>query len=52
MQMAECVSSPTFWRRVADATIPRPVKLGRLSRWPQSGIMRVIEAANTPRADA
>ncbi|TIS63932.1 MAG: DNA-binding protein, partial [Mesorhizobium sp.] len=28
------VSIPTFWRRVADRTVPPPVKIGALSRWP------------------
>lgn len=43
------VSVPTFWRRVADGTIPKPVKLGALSRWPQSEIVGVIEAAKAAR---
>lgn len=44
------VSIPTFWRRVADGTIPKPVKLGALSRWPQSEILQVIETAKAARA--
>lgn len=44
------VSVPTFWRRVADGTIPKPIKLGALSRWPQSEILQVIEAAKAARA--
>ena len=43
------VSVPTFWRRVADGTIPKPVKLGALSRWPQSEILDVIEKAKAKR---
>ena len=43
------ISVPTFWRRVADGTIPRPVKLGGLSRWPQSEIASVIEQAKAQR---
>ena len=43
------ISTPTFWRRVADGTIPRPIKLGSLSRWPQSEILAVIETAKAKR---
>lgn len=44
------ISIPTFWRRVADGTVPKPVKLGALSRWPQSEIIEVIEKAKARRA--
>lgn len=43
------ISIPTFWRRVADGTIPKPVKLGGLSRWPKSEIVAVIEDAKARR---
>lgn len=43
------ISVPTFWRRVADGTVPRPVKLGGLSRWPKSEILAVIDAAKAAR---
>lgn len=43
------VAIATFWRRVADGTIPKPVKLGQLSRWPQSEIIDVIERAKARR---
>jgi len=46
------VSVPTFWRRVADGTVPKPVKLGGLSRWPQSEILEVIETAKASRTAA
>lgn len=42
-------SKATFWRRVADGTIPRPVKIGGMSRWPQSEIVSVIERAIAQR---
>lgn len=42
-------SVPTFWRRVADGTIPKPLKLGGLSRWPKSEILAVIENAKSAR---
>lgn len=44
------VSIPTFWRRVADGTISKPVKLGGLSRWPESEILAVIEKAKADRS--
>lgn len=44
------VSVPTFWRRVADGTVPKPVKIGALSRWPRSEIVAVIEKAKATRA--
>jgi excisionase family DNA binding protein len=43
------VSIPTFWRRVADGTISKPIKLGALSRWPRSEIIEVIERAKAAR---
>lgn len=43
-------SKATFWRRVADGTIPKPIKIGGMSRWPQSEIIAVIEAAKARRA--
>lgn len=46
------VSVPTFWRRVADGTVPKPLKLGALSRWPQSEILAVIDRAKEARASA
>ena len=42
-------SKATFWRRVADGTIPKPIKIGGMSRWPQSEIMVVIDAAKANR---
>jgi predicted DNA-binding transcriptional regulator AlpA len=46
------ISVPSFWRRVADGTIPKPVKLGGLSRWPRSEILAVIETAKAARNNA
>ena len=47
-EMLGC-SKATFWRRVADRTIPRPLKIGGISRWPISEIVAVIEAAKAKR---
>lgn len=46
------ISIPTFWRRVADGTVPKPIKLGALSRWPRSEILAVIERAKAARDNA
>lgn len=43
------ISIPTFWRHTANGLIPKPVKLGGLSRWPQSEILDVIERAKAAR---
>ena len=42
-------STSTFWRRVSDGTIPKPVKICGTSRWPLSEIVAVIEAAKAQR---
>lgn len=43
------ISVPTFWRRVADGSFPKPVKIGALSRWPRSEIIAIIEDAKASR---
>lgn len=43
------VSLPTFYRRIADGTVPKPLKIGALSRWPRSEILAAIEAAKARR---
>jgi predicted DNA-binding transcriptional regulator AlpA len=45
-------SVASVWRRVADGTIPQPVKIGGMTRWPQSEITSVIERAKTQRETA
>lgn len=42
-------STATVWRRVADKTLPAPVRFGGLTRWPASEIQAVIEAAKAQR---
>lgn len=46
------VSVPTFWRWAAKGTLPKPVKLGGMSRWPQSELMAFVERAKARRAAA
>ncbi|MCV2870221.1 DNA-binding protein [Defluviimonas sp. WL0002] len=42
-------SKSSFRRRVADGTIPPPVKIGGLSRWPLSELLAVIKRAKDAR---
>ena len=42
-------SRATWWRRVADGTLPHPVRIGGMSRWPLSEIEAVIDAAKAAR---
>ena len=42
-------SRSSFRRRVADGTIPPPVKIGGLSRWPLSELLAVIKRAKDAR---
>ncbi|MEJ6390468.1 helix-turn-helix transcriptional regulator [Gymnodinialimonas ulvae] len=42
-------SVSTFWRRVQDGVIPRPIKIGGLSRWKKSEIEAVIAKAEAER---
>lgn len=46
------ISVPTFWRWVSKGTLPKPVKLGGMSRWPQSELLAVIDRAKAQRAAA
>ncbi len=45
-------SVPTVWRRAHDQTIPRPLKIGGISRWPLSEIEAVINRAKAQREAA
>jgi predicted DNA-binding transcriptional regulator AlpA len=42
-------SIPTFWRWAAEGKVPKPIKLGAMSKWPQSEILQVIETAKAAR---
>lgn len=46
------ISVPSVFRHVAAGDLPRPLKFGASSRWPQSEILAVIEAAKAARAVA
>mgnify|MGYP000483518108 CR=1 FL=1 len=42
-------SKATFWRRVADGTVPPAIKIGGMSRWRLSDIEAVIAKAEAER---
>jgi predicted DNA-binding transcriptional regulator AlpA len=37
------VSKATWWRRVADGTMPQPIRIGSVTRWKVSEIVTAIE---------
>ena len=43
-------SVPGIYRDMQRGILPRPLKLGGSSRWPQSEILAAIEAAKAARA--
>ncbi len=46
-------SSPaTIWRRVNDGTLPRPVRIGGMTRWVRDEIDAVIDRAKRDRDEA
>ncbi|EJF98841.1 hypothetical protein MEI_00008 [Bartonella vinsonii subsp. arupensis Pm136co] len=45
------ISVTTLWRRVADGTVPKPLKIGALSRWLASDLHDVIEKAKNQRGN-
>ena len=44
------ISVATLYREMDRGTLPRPVKLGACSRWPQSEILAAVKAAGERRA--
>lgn len=46
------ISKPTFWRWVRAGTLPKPLKLGSLSRWPRSDMTKFIQRAASQRETA
>ena len=46
------VSRATFWRRVADGTLPSPVRIGGVTRWRREELLaRIDEIANQQRLE-
>lgn len=44
------VHRATIWRRVKDGTLPQPIRIGNITRFPQSEIVAALEAAKQKRA--
>ena len=42
-------SRATLWRRAQDGTLPRPIKIGGMSRFVASEVFDAIEKAKTQR---
>jgi len=42
-------SKATWWRRVADGTLPPAIKIGGMSRWKLSDVLEVIDRASEQR---
>ena len=45
------VSRATFWRRVADGTLPKPVRLGGATRWRRDALMAAVDALSAKSDD-
>lgn len=41
------LSRSTFWRRVADGTLPQPVRLGGVTRWRRPDLLAAVDRAAT-----
>ena len=49
-EMLGC-SRATYWRQVKDGTIPAPIRIDGLTRWPVSEITIVIKSATKARGN-
>ena len=43
------ISRATFWRRVNDGSLPRPIKLGGATRWHRDELLATVAAALAKR---
>jgi predicted DNA-binding transcriptional regulator AlpA len=43
------VSKATVWRHAAAGLLPRPVKLGHSSRWPESDLAEAVQRLKAKR---
>ena len=46
------ISRASWWRRVNDGTLPRPLKIGGATRWARDEIDAVIDRAKRDRDEA
>lgn len=42
-------SRATFWRRVKDGTLPRPIKIAGATRWRRDELLATIERLSAER---
>ncbi|TVQ59552.1 MAG: DNA-binding protein [Rhodobacteraceae bacterium] len=42
-------SRATFWRRVKDGTLPRPIKIAGATRWRRDELLETIERLTAER---
>lgn len=43
------ISRATFWRRVKDGVLPKPIKLGGVTRWRRSELIAAIDRVTAER---
>ena len=43
------ISRATFWRRVNDSSLPRPIKIGGATRWHRAELLAAVDAALAKR---
>jgi predicted DNA-binding transcriptional regulator AlpA len=43
------ISRATFWRRVSDGTLPRPLKIGGATRWRRAELLAALDKAAAKR---
>ena len=43
------ISRATLWRRVADATLPQPVRIGGVTRWRRDELLAAVDRASARR---
>lgn len=43
------VSKATVWRKAAAGILPKPIRLGHSSRWPESDVQAAIERLKAQR---
>lgn len=43
------ISRATFWRRVKDGVLPKPIKLGGVTRWRRSELIAAVDRVTAER---
>jgi prophage regulatory protein len=52
VKIATGLGRASIYKAIAERSFPRPVKLGRASAWPESEVLRWIEARKAERSAA